>query len=240
VTESAKPYVRAPRLVRIPWLVHGFGTRRLSEEDLSRTGGFPDFRPVIMRQLHSDAVHRVDIPPPARLSGDALITDMPGLLLVVRTADCLPVLLVDEANRAIASVHCGWRGTRSRVLERAVRAMESAYGSAPGSLLAAFGPCIGPACYEVGAEVKGAFVSAGFPEAVFNPFPASAGKFLLDLRAANIWLLAGIGVKKANIWSVATCTHCDPELLSYRRNRGEPRRLYNFIGIHPGRVAISG
>jgi YfiH family protein len=238
MADPSKAYLTAPRLRSIPWLVHGFGTRDLREEDFSWMGGFWDFRPVIMRQLHSDIVHQVDAPPPARLSGDALITNVPGLLLVVRTADCLPVLLVDKAKRAVAAVHCGWRGTRARVLERAVRAMDSAYGTKPGSLLAAFGPCIGPRCYEVGSEVRDAFTSAGFPDDVMVPAPGRPGKFHLDLRTANIRLLEGLGVKKADIWSAAGCTHCDPNLLSYRRNRGESRRLYNFIGLRPGRVAI--
>jgi YfiH family protein len=233
MAEPSKPYVTAPRLESFPWLVHGFGTKRLGEENLSRMGGPRDFRPVIMRQLHSDIVHRVDAPPPGRLRGDALITDKPGLLLVVRTADCLPVLLVDGAQRAVAAVHCGWRGTRAGVLERAVRAMENAYGTKPGNLLAAFGPCIGPACYEIGTEVREAFASAGFADDIMVPAPGRPGKYLLDLRTANLRLLEGLGVKKADIWSTAACTHCDPNLLSYRRNKGEPRRMYNFIGIRP-------
>jgi YfiH family protein len=242
MTEPAKLYLTAPVLEAIPWLVHGFGTSRLREDDFARIGLLAPFRPVIMRQLHSDIVYRVDAPSPARLSGDALITNAPGLLLVVRTADCLPVLLADGKNRAVASVHCGWRGTRARILERAVREMGSAYDTEPSGLLAAFGPCIGTSCYEVGPEVGEAFASAGFPEAVLSPAPGRPGKFLLDLRTANIWLLEGLGVKRSAVWSAEACTHCDRDLFSYRRNRGESRRLYNFIGIRAAArsVAISG
>lgn len=256
MAEAAKPYLTVPRLDRIPWLVHGFGTGAWREEDLSRPGEFGRFRLVIMRQVHSDIVHRVDAAPSSRLSGDALITDVSGLLLIVRTADCLPVLLADEENRAVASVHCGWRGTQARVLERAVREMGRAYGTDPARLVAALGPCIGPACYEVGPEVSEVFEKAGFPPSVFTErpeprgeggkaplarhiwghvskvrVPASSGKSLLDLRAANTWLLETLGVKRANIWTSDACTHCDPSLLSYRRDKGEPRRMYNFIGI---------
>lgn len=234
MTETTDPYLMAPGLEGLPWLVHGFGTSRLREEDFARVDPLAHFQPVIMRQLHSDIVHRVDAAPPARLSGDALITNAPGLLLVIRTADCLPVLLADDKNRAVASVHCGWRGTRAKVLQRAVREMGKAYSTEPGGLLAAFGPCIGPSCYEVGGEVREAFASAGFPGAVLTPAPGRAGKFLLDLRAANAWLLERLGVKETNIWSAAACAHCDPGLFSYRRNRGESRRMYNFIGIRPG------
>jgi YfiH family protein len=231
MAEAGKPYLTVPRLERIPWLVHGFGTGAWQEGDFTRGGGLEDFRLVIMRQVHSDAVHRVDAPPASRLSGDALITRTPGLLLIVRTADCLPVLLVDEEKRAVASVHCGWRGTRVRVLERAVREMATAYGSDPAHLLAALGPCIGPACYEVGPEVRESFGAARFPEEVLEPLAGRPGKFLLDLRRANAWLLQKLGLKKSNVWTAEACTHCDPSLLSYRRNKGEPRRMYNFIGI---------
>jgi YfiH family protein len=233
MAKSGKPILMVPRFERMPWLVHGFGTGEWQEEDFVGGRGLEGFRLVIMRQVHSDTVHRVAAPPPARLSGDALITNVPGLLLVVRTADCLPVLLADEKNRAVAAVHCGWRGTRVRVLERAVLAMKNAYGTDPAGLVAAFGPCIGPACYEVGPEVKEAFGSAGFPEDVLVRVPGRSGKRLLDLRRANAWLLEGLGMKKANLWTADACTHCDPGLLSYRRNKGEPRRMYNFIGLRP-------
>jgi YfiH family protein len=233
MAEEGRPYLRAPRLEKIPWLVHGFGTGAWREEDFGRAEGLKELRLVIMRQVHSDIVHRVEALPGSRLSGDVLVTDVPGLLLVVRTADCLPVLLADEENRAVSAVHCGWRGTQVRVLEGAVREMGRAYGTEPARLVAALGPCIGPACYEVGPEVKESFDAAGFPADVFEPVPGRPGTSLLDLRGANAWLLRGLGVKKRNIWSADACTHCEPGLLSYRRDKGELRRMYNFIGIRP-------
>jgi YfiH family protein len=233
MSEGGQDFLTAPRLAAMGWLVHGFGNAGWSEAEFLDFATSKGSRPVIMRQVHSDIVRRVDAPPPSQLSGDALIAAVAGLLLVVRTADCLPVLLADEKNRAVASVHCGWRGTRIRVLERAVREMRRAYGTDPAHLVAALGPCIGPACYEVGPEVKESFGAAGFRADVFEPVADRPGKSLLDLRRANAWLLHGLGLKKANIWTSAACTHCDPGLLSYRRNKGEPRRMYNFIGIRP-------
>ncbi|MEN6310156.1 MAG: peptidoglycan editing factor PgeF [Acidobacteriota bacterium] len=231
---SAAPrVVKVPLLERFPWLVHGFGTGAWGEEDLAADADLGGFRPVIMRQTHSDVVHRVEAPPASRLVGDALITRAPGLLLVVRTADCLPVLLADGEKRAVASVHCGWRGTRARILERTIGGMAAAFGSKPARLVAALGPCIGPACYEVGPEVEASFREAGFPAAVFRARPGGpeGGRAFLDLRAANAWLLEQCGVPPAHIAGVEACTHCDPRLLSYRRSKGEPRRMYNFIGI---------
>ncbi len=168
------------------------------------------------------------------------MTNVPGSLLVVRTADCLPVLLLDEANRAVAAVHCGWRGTESRLLEKAVKAMGEAYGSKPGEMLAALGPCIGAACYEVGPEVREAFLRAGFPPAVFVErghcprvhVPDLKKQVSLDLKAASRWLLDGLGFRKANVFDAGpACTHCEPRLFSYRRNSADPRRMYNFIGL---------
>jgi YfiH family protein len=229
-----------PRLAAVPGLVHGFGDARWGEADFLAFAEGRGMRPVVMRQLHSDVIHRLDVPPDRTLEGDAVMTNVAGLLLAVRTADCLPVLLVDEARRAVAAVHCGWRGTQERILEKAVRAMGEAYGTKPEELLAALGPCIGAACYEVGPEVRAGFLSAGFPESVFavrghpseEHVPLLKRKYLLDLRAANIWLLDKLGLAKANVFNPGpVCTHCEPRLLSYRRHRADPRRMHNFIGL---------
>jgi YfiH family protein len=224
--------------------VHGFGRAGFGEADFAADPRFLDFRPVVMRQIHSDRVHRVTGPPEGRPEGDALVTNRPGLLLVVRTADCLPVFLVDGSRRAVAAVHCGWRGTRARILEKAVRTMESAFGTKTADLAAALGPCIAPCCYEVGPEVRDGFIKAGFPLSVFlladEPSGASCAEkpgrregSLLDLRAANAWLLESLGVPGAAVAGDIVCTHCDAGFYSYRREPGEKRRLYNFIGIRP-------
>jgi YfiH family protein len=288
MTDAPAGYSTVPRLAKIVGLVHGFGGAGWSEADFLAFAASRDLRPVIMRQVHSETVHRLGEAPAGKLEGDALMTDVPGLLLVIRTADCLPVFLVDEKNRAAAAVHCGWRGTEKRILERAVEAMVRSYGSEPGAMLAALGPCIGSACYEVGPEVRKGFLRVGFPPSVFIEYqerghvpevrvpkrqrgtrtvspegehvggrreadsesqerghaplplrpaglaeaPGRLGKSLLDLRAANAWLLNGLGFKAENILDAGSaCTHCEPQLLSYRRNPGDPRRMYNFIGF---------
>lgn len=228
------PYLTVPRLSAVPGLVHGFGDARWSEADFLTLALSKGLSPIIMHQLHTDVVHRIDGAPPAKLEGDALMTNVPGLLLVIRTADCLPVLLVDEVNRAVASAHCGWRGTEKRILEKAVKAMGEAYGSKPAGMLAALGPCIGPACYEVGPEVRKEFMQAGLPPNVFIGAPGREGKYLLDLRAANTWLLGSLGFMKKNIFNPgAVCTHCEPRLLSYRRHPAGSRRMVNFVGLLP-------
>lgn len=227
-----KPYDTAPLLDAVPWLVHGFGRAGFGEADLAR-GERSGFRPVLLRQVHSDIVHVVGSAPDGRLTGDALVTGVPGLLLVVRTADCLPVFLVDEANRAVAAVHCGWRGTKEKVLARAVEVMSSTFGSDPAGLLAAFGPAIGRGCYEVGAEVTEAFLKAGFPPGVFSGRPGRPDKFLLDLVAANLFLLRLAGLGESHVYVTDGCSHCRHDFYSYRRDPLERRRLHNLIGIRP-------
>ena len=231
MSEEVRAFLTVPRLEKMGWLVHGFGNAGWSEAGFLDFASSKGLRPVIMRQVHSNVIHRLEAAPAGKPEGDALVTNVPGLLLVVRTADCLPVFLVDEKNRALAAVHCGWRGTQKRILEKAVLAMGRSYGTRPAGLLAALGPCIGPACYEVGAEVKAGFAAAGFPDDVFGPVTGRAGKHLLDLPRANAWLLGELGLKASNVCSAGACTHCDAGLLSFRRNPGEPRRMYNFIGI---------
>ena len=240
VTVSHRPYLVVPRLESIPGLVHGFGDARWSEADFLAFAESRGMKPVIMHQLHSDVIHRVDSVPPEKLEGDALMTNVPGLVLVIRTADCLPVLLVDDENRAVAAIHCGWRGTEKRILEKAVKAMGEAYGSNPATMLAVLGPCIGAACYEVGPEVRKAFLQAGFPPGVFvgrgqDPaiqIPNYQGRYLLDLREANVWLLGNLGFNGSRIFNPGpVCTHCEPRLLSYRRNSADPRRMYNYVGF---------
>ncbi len=242
MTESKCPYLIAPRLLCAPGLIHGFGDARWGETEFLAFAEERRMTPVIMRQLHSDTIHRLDAAPAKRLEGDALLTNVPGLLLVIRTADCLPVLLYDPSGPAVAAVHCGWRGTEKRILEKAVKTMTDAYGSRPEEMMAALGPCIGAACYEVGVEVKKAFVKAGFPEGLFVErgklpeiqIPNYQGKYLLDLRAANVWLLTQMGLRKAHILNTGpVCTHCEPRLLSHRRHPADPRRMYNFIGLLP-------
>jgi polyphenol oxidase len=238
---GSKPpaYLTHPRFAALPWLIHGFGTREGSPDDFGRNRKttWPGFTVVELKQTHSDALHFMESVPARRRAGDALATDRSGMLLVIRTADCLPVLLADETRKVVAAVHAGWRGTSRGILARVVRELGARYGSSPSSLAAVLGPCIGPACYEVGEDVRMSFREAGRGEApaVFRATKsggrAAAGKYLLDLRAANRLQLEAEGVRPDAVFDIPLCTHCDDRLLSFRRDRDTTARLYNFIGI---------
>jgi YfiH family protein len=220
-----------PQLERIPFLRHGFGDLAWGEKDLRQLADGLDFKPLFLKQVHSDVVHFIDEVPERRLRGDAAVTRLPGLLLVIKTADCLPVVLVEEKKRVIAAVHCGWKGTSQRVLEKVVLGMKECYGANPAAILAAFGPCIGGACYEVGEDVHRAFAESGFPASLFRPVTGRRGKYLFDLLSANRLQLLKLSVKAQNILSLDICTHCDPKYPSYRRDRDATGRMLTFIGL---------
>jgi YfiH family protein len=226
-----KSYITVPELEEIPFIVHGFGTRHWTEDDFARKTEMAQFQRLSLKQTHSDIVRVVDVMPDSLLEGDAMVTDRPGILLVISTADCLPLFLVDAEKRAVAAVHCGWKGTVKRVLQKTVKTMRSNFGSAPESVLAAMGPRIAGSCYEVGEDVRFEFIHAGLPRDVFQPHPRRENKYYLDLNKSNRIQLLEMGVQEGNIVSIDLCTHCDKDLLSYRRDWKTSQRLMNFIGL---------
>jgi YfiH family protein len=220
-----------PRLDRIPFIRHGFGDLSWGEKDLRRLADRLGFKPLFLNQVHSDVVQFIDRAPQRRLGGDAAVTQLAGLFLAIKTADCLPVILVEEKRRVIAAVHCGWKGTSQRVLEKVILGMKERYRARPAAILAAFGPCIGGSCYEVGRDVRRAFLESGFPASLFRPAAGRRGQYLFDLRSANRLQLLKLGVKAENILALDICTHCDPRYPSYRRDRDECGRMLTFIGL---------
>jgi YfiH family protein len=226
-----KQLLTVPRFERIPCLYHGFGNAFFEAEDFSRREEWRDFRLLFLDQIHSDVVHFIQKVPEKNLRGDALVTDLPRIFLIIKTADCLPIFLVDEARRVIAAVHCGWKGTLEKVLGKVVLGMKCHYGSDPESLLAAFGPSIGGECYEVGEDVARSFAVRGFPDSFFRPVPSRSGKYLFDLREANRIQLLRLGVKEENLSTAGVCTHCDRDFLSFRRDKSRAGRMLSFIAM---------
>jgi len=223
--------ITVPRLERLPFLRHGFGDSLWKNKDLRLLAERQRFQLILLRQVHSDTVHFIEEMPQRILRGDAAVTLLPGLLLVIRTADCLPVLLVEGKKRLIGAVHCGWKGTSRRILEKVVLGMQEHYGADPGAIMAAFGPCIGGHCYEVGEDVRRAFAAPGLPAPAFRPVTGRKDRFLFDLRSANRLQLLELGVKARNIFSVDICTHCHSDYPSYRRDREKCDRIFSFIGL---------
>jgi YfiH family protein len=231
MNNSTRRYRVVEELAQLPFLVHGFGLRSWKEDDFDSTPDLAGFYRVSLKQTHSDIIRIITKFPQERMEGDALVTNRPGILLLIKTADCLPALVFDAQNRAVAAVHCGWRGTLKRVIEKALRTMQRSYGSDFTSLSVVLGPCIDKDCYEVGEDVREKFKSEGLQNGVFDRHPSKKEKYLFDLRGANRAQILALGIPEKNIFSVDLCTHCDLDLFSYRRDKNLAGRLINFIGI---------
>ena len=143
------------------------------------------------RQVHGDTVRAVSVPGSFEAC-DALVTEKAGVFLGVSVADCLPAFLYDPRRRCVAGVHAGWRGSRSRILEAAVRLLVSAFGTRPADLVAYLGPSAGACCYEVGEEVAEAFEGA-------YVIRKTGRRPHLDLKSHNRQLLLEAGVRGANV-----------------------------------------
>jgi len=173
--------------------------------------------PVWMRQVHGVRVIENSV---ENQEADAAITRRRGVVCAVKIADCMPVLLADEAGTVVGIAHAGWRGLSAGVIEATIRSMRVA----PQRLLAWLGPAIGPNAYEVGEDVRQAF--AGHDYALV---PARAGHWNLDLYAVARQRMLAAGVR--NIFGGSFCTFTDRErFFSYRRDR-DARRMAAVIWL---------
>jgi hypothetical protein len=164
---------------------------------------------------------------------DALTTDVPGILLGVQTADCVPVILADARSGACAAVHAGWRGTAGKIVPAALERMREEYGTRAKDVRAAIGPAANVCCYEVGHEVIEIFRSR-FTDADQLLVPTRAGHARIDLQRANHQQLTGAGVSSDRIHTAPFCTMCRNDLFfSYRCEKslyGRTGRLLAVIG----------
>lgn len=209
--------IRLNRWRDYPWLKHGFGTRQFA----GWTGMVAS-----LKQVHGAEVLVAEGSEGCVGIGDALVTDMPGQMVAVRTADCVPVLIVDPVHRAVAAVHAGWRGTVAGIVPSALRRMAELYDSAAPEVDVAFGPCIQMCCFEVGPEVAQEFAGL-FPER-----DELRGRAAVDLVEANRRLAVQTGVRPERIFNTGECTVCHAALYhSYRRDKADSGRLVAMAGV---------
>jgi hypothetical protein len=269
-------------LKKIPWLVHGFSTRSggaslLNSGERVLNLGFTDWDTrknilknrnafqsalgatdsplVLLKQFHSAVTVFFASPPAEPSKGDALLTNLRGILPGIQTADCVPILLVDPKKRAVAAIHAGWRGTLARIAEKTVGEMRMHFGSNPADILAALGPAIGGCCYEVGTGQVTEFTSQFADAAEYfdelrtgeepnplqwlNRMPPGhqppPKNVRLDLRKANRSQLLATGLRGTNIFVSNLCTACHPDLFfSYRKEAANSGRLLSVIGLKSG------
>jgi hypothetical protein len=220
---------------------------------------------VTLRQIHSGLIRVVEAGDGtletadgrAVLRGDGMMTDVPGVMLGVQVADCVPVLVADVRRRAVAAFHAGWRGTLKRIVERGIGTMGLRYGSRPEDLVAAVGPSIGACCYSVGEEVQHEFESQfAYAPQLFSevydsdpvrdkypllfltaraPGHSNIGPQIhLDLWEANRRQLLDAGLKANRISVVGECTACARVKgggLKYFSHRGESGFAGRMMGV---------
>jgi YfiH family protein len=169
----------------------------------SHLGIVPDW--ATMHQVHGAAVACADGPGPVG-DADAIVTDIPGLPIVVATADCLPIVVATD--HAVGVIHAGWRGITAGVIPATLAALADGYGPVDRAVI---GPHIGPCCYEVGSEVASA---VGFPATT------TWGTTSVDLGLAAEAQLAGVPTERVDV-----CTHHDAAHASFRRDGTDERQV---------------
>ena len=230
--------LESERLARIPRLVHGFTTRTLgsvaategaTESDAidAALGGAHGWSRRGLVQVHGARALRTSAMGPSAVEADGLVTADPGELLVIRTADCLPILLAaveDGSPIAVAALHAGWRGLVAGIVGETVRLLRESAPSA--SVIGAIGPSIGACCFEIGPEVAAPIEAlvAG------TTSPGRGDRSMGDLPLAARRQLADLGVETDA--EAPPCTRCDPERFhSYRAAGRVAGRLGAFIGM---------
>lgn len=206
-----KPDWPAPRHVRA--LMTTRSTGDMAGPGRASLRGRVPSNPVWLQQVHGVTVLNLD-EKNASLEADAAFTRQQGVVCAVGAADCMPVLLTDEAGSVVAAAHAGWRGLSAGVIEAALLAMKVRTDQ----VLAWLGPAIGPEAYEVGREVRVAFASHG---KAFSA-PTRHGHWRLDLYAVARERLKRAGVDK--VYGGGFCTYSDPvRFYSYRRDKTKER-----------------
>ena len=194
---------------------------------------------LVVNQVHGDAIfvikpHGSYFSSRDELNYDAIVTTRANLAICIKTADCVPVFIVDKEKKVIAVVHTGWRGTALDICTRVIRLLQSQYRSEPHDILAAIGPAIGRCCYEVDQATAEAF--RGKNDSGFFLQPGrKKDKWMLNLVEANRRQILGTGVPESNIDVTGYCTTCNQDMFfSHRGSGGITGRQVNFMMIKGG------
>ena len=252
-------YLESPDLDGCDFLIHAFCTRQggvskghfaslnvsIREGDdadkvhqnfemIASAFGFTAKQFLLVNQVHQDGIWVIDRPDP--LSGDdpppafdALVTNQPGTALCIKTADCVPIFLVDPVRRIIGAIHAGWKGTALKIAEKTTDTFVRCFESSPRDILAFLGPAIGPCCYEVDEHVFKTMADHPQQKSFFYQ-ARNRERWMLDLPLANKLQFLNKGILPEHILSADLCTSCREDLFfSHRREAGQTGRQLNFI-----------
>lgn len=183
-------------------------------------------------QIHSDIVNKVSASNICdKHEGDALITNIKKVPLLVFTADCVPIAIIDKKNKAIGAVHAGWRGTYEKIAQKTIDEMSKNYNTNPDDIVCVIGPSIGPCCYEVSKELVEKF-NTNLTNYNEKFYIIDNDKYYLDLWKINEYILQASGVNKNNIINLNLCTSCNSDKFhSYRKHQQTPERIGMIIEI---------
>jgi YfiH family protein len=251
-TKSGLTYFEIPEIAKFGWTRHGFLTRKggvshlpydslnvgenngdrkedvyRNRDHITSTFGFTRKRLILLKQMQTDGILLIKDPVltiPPLLEYDAVITDASNIFLGIKTADCIPILILDPKKKVIAAVHAGRQGTALNITMKVIKKLEGEFGCSLKSLLVAIGPSIGSCCYEIDEKVF-------HPE--WNPFSISVknGKWMVDLAQINIAQMKREGINEEQISWINLCTRCHSDLFFSYRREGQTGRQLSFIGI---------
>lgn len=221
-------FLSSPIFSQFPFLIHGFGLREQALESLlPQTQDWCCFQ---TKQVHGNTVAVLEsrgetffAPTENLVEADSFISNQANVVCAVRTADCVPILLLDPRNRAVAAVHAGWRGAAQNIVGATLQKMAAEFSTKPADVVAAIGPAIGACCYDVGEEVV----------ETLQQLPVSiqvSEKRHIDVQKINYDLLLYAGLKPANIDLLQVCTKCSANLASYRRDHNGERQ-WSFVAL---------
>ena len=179
---------------------------------------------VIMKQEHGVDVHVIrDGYRP--ILGDGLIIISKGIAGIVKTADCLPIIICGMDYPVVSIVHAGWRGTAKKIAKKAIEKM-SEFGVNRKGITAILGPSIGPCCYEIKNDVRNIFMEEGFSDDIFK---RKNNTRFLDIRQANIEILHKEGIE--DIYDINLCTRCSRDIFNSYRGGEKEKRQINFVSL---------
>jgi YfiH family protein len=182
---------------------------------------------VLLNQNHQDRILLLREPfttLPSLLEYDAMITNAPDIFLGIQTADCIPILVVDQKRKVIAAVHAGRQGTALHITKKVLKKMEEEFGSLLEDLIIALGPSIGPCCYEIDEKVF-------LPEWEPLLIPGKEKRWMVDLAKINIEQMKKEGIEERQIYRIHLCTNCHHDLFFSYRREGRTGRQLSFVGI---------
>jgi YfiH family protein len=252
ILKNGIPYFENAEVNKLGWVTHGFLTRQggtsrspydslnvsfsngddhgivsSNRDRIATAFGLDPNRLILLKQMHVDGILVLKDPMdanPTPLKYDAIMTAIPNLFLGIRTADCIPIFIVDQKKKAIAAIHAGRQGTALQITRKALRKMREELGCSEKDLLVTLGPSIGPCCYEIDEKV---FLKE------WGPFSSEkgSGKWMLDLAGINIAQLMEEGIKGNQICRIDLCTCCHRDLFFSYRGEGRTGRQLSFIGM---------